>query len=104
MPVATATANRLTAVIPDDCAGKRLDSALARVFPEHSRQRLQGWIRDARVSVDGRTIDEPTKKVWGAERIELEPGPIVGQSVDAPEDIALRVVFEDDEYSFEEAR
>ena len=38
------------AQVPDDLAGERLDKVLARVFPEFSRSRLQGWIE---ADVDG---------------------------------------------------
>ncbi len=30
--------------IPPELAGQRLDSALARLLPEHSRTRIKGWI------------------------------------------------------------
>ena len=50
-PTRTRTASR-------DCAGLRLDQALAKLFPEHSRSRLQGWIRDGRVLVDGKAASE----------------------------------------------
>ena len=39
-------------LVPPELAGLRLDQALARLFPEHSRTRLQTWVRDGRVTVD----------------------------------------------------
>jgi len=39
--------------VPEQHHGKRLDQALALLCPRHSRARLQGWIRDGFVSVDG---------------------------------------------------
>jgi 23S rRNA pseudouridine1911/1915/1917 synthase len=40
-------------VIPEELAGHRLDQALARLCPQHSRARLQGWIRAGRITVNG---------------------------------------------------
>src|SRR5271156_1962902 len=37
--------------IPQELAGQRLDSALARLLPEHSRTRIKGWIDTGRVQV-----------------------------------------------------
>ena len=36
----------LTLTIPNDLGGLRLDVALQRLLPEHSRSRLQAWIKD----------------------------------------------------------
>ena len=40
-------------VVPLDCAGLRLDQALARLMPQHSRSRLQSWLREGHVLLDG---------------------------------------------------
>lgn len=78
----------LTSVIPESLAGKRLDQALAILFPEHSRARLQQWIRNDHVQLNrkpsrqkarvqsGDVIEinatyEPSE-VWEAENIPLE--------------------------------
>ena len=42
-----------TVIVPEQHAGKRLDQALALLCPQHSRSRLQAWIREGFVSVDG---------------------------------------------------
>lgn len=39
--------------IPPDRAGERLDRLLAELCPDHSRTRLQAWIRAGGVAVDG---------------------------------------------------
>ena len=82
--------------IPASCAGLRLDRALAQLYPEHSRTRLQAWLRDGHVLLDGAARDAK-HKVWGGELLSIaEPEP---QAVlaEQPEDIALDVVFEDDQ-------
>ena len=81
--------------IPPSCAGLRLDRALAQLFPEHSRTRLQHWLRDGYVLLDGAARDAK-HKVWGGERLRIaEPAP-EAVLAEQPEDIALNVVFEDE--------
>jgi 23S rRNA pseudouridine1911/1915/1917 synthase len=41
------------AAIPAELAGERFDVAAARLFPQHSRVRLQRWIRDGSLTLDG---------------------------------------------------
>ncbi|HEV7391774.1 MAG TPA: 23S rRNA pseudouridine(1911/1915/1917) synthase RluD [Burkholderiales bacterium] len=82
-------------VVPADCAGLRLDQALARLLPEHSRSRLTRWVRDHRVSVEGRTAD-PSDTVWGGERLRIDPPTDPKVLAHLPEDIPLDVVYEDE--------
>lgn len=85
----------VTLTIPADLAGLRLDQALARLFPEHSRSRLQGWLKEGRIRLDGRSPDA-RHKVWGGERVEVDAAPAPEAAAELPEDIPLQVVFEDD--------
>jgi len=39
--------------IPDECAGLRLDQALARMLPAHSRRRIRAWIDAGAVTIAG---------------------------------------------------
>lgn len=82
-------------IVPDAMAGKRLDQALAALFPDLSRNRLQAWIRDGRVLMDGRTV-APRQKVLGGECVTVDCAPDPEQVAFAPEPIALPIVFEDD--------
>ncbi|WP_281985187.1 23S rRNA pseudouridine(1911/1915/1917) synthase RluD [Azonexus hydrophilus] len=81
--------------VPDGCGGKRLDQALAELLPQHSRNRLQGWIRDGLVEVDGDVVSEPKRKVLGGERLLLAV-PDDAVTTELPEDIPLDIVFEDE--------
>jgi 23S rRNA pseudouridine1911/1915/1917 synthase len=81
--------------IPAELAGLRLDQALARLFPEHSRSRLQAWVRAGRVTVDAARGDVK-RKVWGGERIALSVAAPHGDHAYRPEAIALHIVHEDD--------
>lgn len=60
----------LTAVVPADAAGQRLDQVLAALFPDFSRTRLQHWLRAGHVTVDGRSL-RARDKVWGGEQITV---------------------------------
>jgi 23S rRNA pseudouridine1911/1915/1917 synthase len=82
-------------VVPDDFAGLRLDQALARLFPEYSRSRLQEWITRQQVRVDGE-FASTKQKVWGGEKLEVYPQAHPAEQPYLAEEIALDVVYEDD--------
>jgi 23S rRNA pseudouridine1911/1915/1917 synthase len=82
--------------VPESLAGLRLDKALARMFPEHSRNRLQRWLREGQVSLDARSA-KPKQKIWGGERVEIRSQPDPSQAPHRPERIALDIVHEDDD-------
>jgi 23S rRNA pseudouridine1911/1915/1917 synthase len=81
--------------VPADCAGLRLDQVLARLLPEHSRSRLANWVREERVSVDGRAA-APRARLWGGERLHVTPAAAHETLAHLPQDIPLAVVYEDD--------
>ena len=82
--------------IPAELGGLRLDQALARLFPQHSRSRLQGWLKEGWIRVDGASPDA-RRKVWGGECVEIDAPPPPEVAAELPEDIPLAVVFEDDD-------
>jgi len=82
-------------VISTDLAGQRLDQALPRLLPDYSRSRLQDWIKDGLVQVDGEAASA-RQKVWGGERVAVAPRPAAEESAFKAEEIALQVVYEDD--------
>lgn len=84
-----------TEAIPAEMAGQRLDQALAGLFPEYSRSRLQAWIKAGRVTVDGAVL-KPRDKVDGGETVVVRAEPEV-QAADTPEPIPLQILFEDEQ-------
>jgi len=84
---------RLTGVIPDDNSGQRLDQALARLFPAYSRARLQQWIKQGHVRVDGK-LPRARDPVRGGEQIVINARLDVREHFE-PQPIPLAVVFED---------
>lgn len=75
-------------------AGQRLDQALAALLPQHSRARLQGWIRDGRVCVNGQT-QKPRAPVHEGDRIDVRVETAPPARRDDAEDIPLQIVHED---------
>ncbi len=73
----------------------RLDQALARMLPQHSRSRLKTWIDAGHVTVDGAAWDAK-RHVVGGEHIDVAAPATALSVADAAEDIALHIVFEDD--------
>src|SRR5581483_3608489 len=91
MLVCVEPATRLTA--PREQAGVRLDQFLHEQLPRYSRSRLQGWIREGRVLVNGRA-ERPSFVLRGGEEIEVSPGALPPLRAEA-EDIPLQVLYED---------
>jgi 23S rRNA pseudouridine1911/1915/1917 synthase len=73
--------------------GKRLDAFLRERLPEYSRSRLQTWIREARVHVNG-VAGKPSSILRGSEEISVEPAHLAALKATA-EDIPLTVLYED---------
>jgi 23S rRNA pseudouridine1911/1915/1917 synthase len=81
--------------IPPEMAGRRLDSALARLMPEHSRTRIKGWIEAGAVTV-GRAACRPKDIVEAGSLVRVQMmRDEVAQPQVLPEAIALRLVHED---------
>lgn len=84
----------LEATVGADLAGARLDQALASLFPDYSRSRLQAWTREGRVSVNGEQR-RPRDKVAMDDLLQLR-AVAEDQVACVPQDIPLRIVFEDE--------
>ena len=81
--------------IPPELAGQRLDSALARLMPEHSRTRIKGWIEAGAVTVD-RVACKPRDLIEAGSRVRVQTTiDAAAQPQVLPEAIALRLVHED---------
>ena len=81
-------------VIPQHCAGLRLDQALQRLLPEFSRSRLQNWIRARQVWQNGLPA-VAKQKVRGGEKIRVAAQPAAEVLAHLPEKIPLDIVYED---------
>jgi len=74
-------------------AGHRIDRVAAREFPGYSRARLQKWIREGMLTVDGQAV-KPSHILAGGEHLQLVAEPELDHTVQ-PQDLPLRVIFED---------
>jgi 23S rRNA pseudouridine1911/1915/1917 synthase len=81
--------------IPAELAGQRLDSALARLMPEHSRTRIKGWIEAGAVKL-GHAACKPRDIVAAGSRVRVEMSlEKAAQPEILPESIALSLIHED---------
>ncbi len=85
----------LTGVIPSHANGKRLDQALAELFPDYSRSRLKNWITDGTVTIDGQVVDRPREKVLTGMEIQVK-AEIEEEQRYSAQPIDLNIVYEDD--------
>lgn len=90
----TAEFQEIDLEIPPELAGQRLDSALARLLPEHSRTRIKGWIAGGAVTV-GRAPCKPRDLVEAGFRVHVRMTRSEPKVPVMPEQIALRIVHED---------
>jgi 23S rRNA pseudouridine1911/1915/1917 synthase len=84
----------LQATVGQNQDGLRLDQALAALFPDYSRSRLQAWTRDGRVRVNG-TVRRPRDKVHCGDALVLN-ALTERQVTCVPQPIPLNLVFEDE--------
>ncbi len=85
----------LSGDIPPELTGQRLDRALAGLFPDYSRARLQAWIRDGSVTVNGRVL-RPRDKVRAGDHVQLD-APVEVETAWQPEALPLNIVYQDED-------
>ena len=85
----------ISLIIPQDLGGMRLDQALQRMLPEHSRSRLQSWIKDDLVTVNGAKSTSKAK-IWGGEKVLVFAQEKPETSAFIAQDIPLNIVYEDE--------
>jgi 23S rRNA pseudouridine1911/1915/1917 synthase len=94
MPIAMPADINITRQVPQDHAGQRLDQVASLLFPDYSRGRLQRWIREQALTVDG-AGGRPAQRLAGGEWLRLNAQPEAeGEVVAQP--LALDVLFHDE--------
>jgi 23S rRNA pseudouridine1911/1915/1917 synthase len=89
-------AQRLTVTVAGDEGSTRLDRVLALRVAELSRSRLKALILAGQVSIKGAPIRDPAYHVAAGDTITIEV-PEAAAAEPAGEDIALDIVYEDDD-------
>ena len=84
---------KLKTTIPEELSGKRLDQALSKLYPEHSRSRIQSWIKSGDVSVNNLNYKQRDQVDFG-DVIEIITE-IKNVDKFQAEDIALNVIYQD---------
>lgn len=86
----------LNAIVPDEHYDTRLDQSIARLFPEYSRSKLKEWILAGQVTLNQEVITTPRMKLKGGEVIDINAEQEI-QVFNEAQDIALDIVYEDDQ-------
>jgi 23S rRNA pseudouridine1911/1915/1917 synthase len=80
--------------LDDDAIGQRLDKVLSGLIPEFSRSRIQQWIEDGHVTVDGAPA-KAKMTMLGDELVEVAPQSAPQDQAYGPEPMALDILHED---------
>jgi len=80
--------------VPVEYGGLRLDQALAKLMPEYSRSRLQDWVLQGQITLNG-TAATSKQKVWGGENLHVTPQSNPADQPYLAEDIRLDIIYED---------
>ena len=82
--------------VPSELGGMRFDQALARLFPQYSRSRLQAWLKAGHIRLDGRSA-EARQALTGGEQVLLKPPPAPDAIAPKAQRMPLKIVHEDAE-------
>lgn len=84
----------LSAEVPFAMGNRRFDQIAAELFPDYSRSRLQDWIKDGQLTVDGE-VRRGRDKLVGGETLKLHTE-LVAEGDWQAQEIALDIIFEDE--------
>jgi 23S rRNA pseudouridine1911/1915/1917 synthase len=84
----------MTEEMPAALGGLRLDQALARLFPQYSRNRLQAWLKSGHITIDGRRLTAD-HAVSGGECVALRPPRVPDAAAPQAQRMPLKIVHED---------
>ncbi len=81
--------------VPIEYGGLRFDQALAKLLPEYSRSRLQEWVAQGQITLNGAAATSK-QKVWGGEMLNVTPQSNPADQPYIAEAIDLDIVYEDE--------
>ncbi|EAR07701.1 23S rRNA pseudouridine(1911/1915/1917) synthase RluD [Reinekea blandensis] len=82
-------------IVPNELGQKRFDQIAAQLFADYSRSRIQQWIKEGRLTVNGKTL-KPRDKLIGGETLTLDVTLESDERWEA-EPVELNVVYEDEQ-------
>ncbi len=81
--------------VESEYSGYRLDQALHGLMPDYSRSKIQEWIQQGFIFLNGQAC-KPKQKVYAGDQIDLDV-PRVAKIDDAPEAIEFDILHQDDD-------
>ena len=88
--------NKKKIIVPNSYVGQRADSVIHELIPEYSRAKIQSWIKKGFIKIDLKNFTTK-KKIIGGESVDIDIQPEDQASQFEPEDIALNIVYDDDD-------
>lgn len=88
------TTIELSAEVPSELGGQRLDQIAAQLFADYSRSRLSTWIKEGKLLVNGKAL-KPKDTVYSGATLTLQAEQ-EAQGDWLAQDIELDIVYEDD--------
>lgn len=85
---------KLSLTLPESLIGLRLDAAIAQVLPDYSRAKIQQWIKNGELQVNGQQV-KGKEKVLGREKIKID-APVPAEANFGAQDMPLDIVYQDD--------
>lgn len=93
--MSTSNEQQLTFSVAPELRGERLDRYLTGQLGDASRVEIQRWIKEARVTVNGRPV-KASQKLAAGDAVDLLRPPRIETQIE-PEQVALTVVYQDDD-------
>ncbi len=87
----------MTAIVPEDLDGARLDQIAASLFSDYSRGRLQAWIKQGRLLVNNSLLRSKDKLTAGDVLVLETEMQVPDEGHWQAEPVELDIVFEDDD-------
>ncbi|AEW44356.1 ribosomal large subunit pseudouridine synthase D [Serratia symbiotica str. 'Cinara cedri'] len=87
---------QITLTVRTSQLGKRLDQAVAELMPDYSRSCIKEWIVGNKVQVNGKVVNKTKTKVLGGDIVTLAIY-IEDTYCWEPQDIALNIIYEDND-------
>ena len=87
---------RRSVVVDAGGHGERLDKLLVTLAGEFSRSHLQALVAGGHVRIDGAVAAAPARRLRAGQRVEVELQPTAASRAFKPQQMALRLLYEDE--------
>ena len=89
--------NYVIKIISSEYSGQRLDTVIAKLFPDFSRSKLKNWLDGGSIFVNDIPLQKPSKKVIGGEEIRIL---VIEEKIitSEPQNIPFEVIEETDNF------